>query len=285
NEEGIALYLCKFNKINNNIGNNNTSCGINIGGANYENKINDNVIESNNVGIAQQSSNENKIFNNNATYNDSGMFLRGGSNNTILGNIFRKNGKGIHMDSFSNNNNITNNIIIDNVFDGIEIRDSIGNAITTNLILSQGDAGIRLNRANKTEIMHSRFDGNFYGIYFDISSHNTTALNNNFTNNGMGISIQSSNTFNTIYNNSFISNTFMAAEDKGANNNWNSTLIGNYWDDYSGSDLNDDGIGDDPYNITGLAGSRDYLPIWDDGPEIIPPGSFTLNSTADSPDT
>ena len=47
--------------------------------------------------------------------------------------------------------------------------------------------------------------------------------------------------------------------------------MGNYWDDYSGVDENDDGIGDTPYVISGGAGSRDYLPVWedeDDPPQI-----------------
>ena len=35
-------------------------------------------------------------------------------------------------------------------------------------------------------------------------------------------------------------------------------------------DINDDGIGDTPYNITGTAKSQDNFPIWDDGPEPIP---------------
>ena len=50
-------------------------------------------------------------------------------------------------------------------------------------------------------------------------------------------------------------------------NNWNNSLIGNYWDDYRGVDQNDDGIGDTPYSINGTANSFDYLPIWDDGLE------------------
>ena len=41
------------------------------------------------------------------------------------------------------------------------------------------------------------------------------------------------------------------------NNHWNNSYIGNYWDDYLGSDNNGDGIGDIQYSFTG---GIDYLP-------------------------
>jgi hypothetical protein len=50
-------------------------------------------------------------------------------------------------------------------------------------------------------------------------------------------------------------------------NQWDNGTIGNYWDDYNGSDLDDDGIGDTPYIIPGPGGNQDNFPIWDDDPE------------------
>ncbi len=43
-------------------------------------------------------------------------------------------------------------------------------------------------------------------------------------------------------------------------NAFNTSTIGNYWDDYTGSDADGDGIGDTPYVISGSGGSKDYLP-------------------------
>ena len=52
-------------------------------------------------------------------------------------------------------------------------------------------------------------------------------------------------------------------------NYWNNIKIGNYWDDYLGDDLDDDGIGDSPYLISGSAGLLDFLPIFSDKEELF----------------
>ena len=62
------------------------------------------------------------------------------------------------------------------------------------------------------------------------------------------------------------------ANDVG-NNNWNSSQIGNYWSNYTGPDLDDNGIGDVPYNYSGVV---DYLPIRYDGDDILP--NITIHS-------
>ena len=43
-----------------------------------------------------------------------------------------------------------------------------------------------------------------------------------------------------------------------------------FWGDYSGSDINDDGIGDTPYIISLNLGSQDNYPIWEDGYDETP---------------
>jgi hypothetical protein len=49
--------------------------------------------------------------------------------------------------------------------------------------------------------------------------------------------------------NTFINNTHSAYD--LFSNVWHQNNIGNYWSDYSGSDLNNDGIGDSEYYIDG----------------------------------
>ena len=64
--------------------------------------------------------------------------------------------------------------------------------------------------------------------------------------------------------NYFINNIRHAFDDAINDNDWNNTEIGNYWDNYTNVDKDDDGIGDEPHVFNG---GTDYLPIWDDGPD------------------
>ncbi|MEE9573114.1 MAG: hypothetical protein V3W20_08715, partial [Candidatus Neomarinimicrobiota bacterium] len=95
--------------------------------------------------------------------------------------------------------------------------------------------------------------------------------------NGFGVQLHTPlNDNNLFYRNSFISNG-VHVFDNGTANFWNNTMVGNYWDNYTGFDLNNDNIGDTPFNIPGGANSIDNLPIVDHGPP-----SITINTPTSS---
>jgi hypothetical protein len=101
--------------------------------------------------------------------------------------------------------------------------------------------------------------GAYYGILIDGLSNNNSVHSNIIRDNilfGVGINSE----YNTIYQNCFINNGLHAIDD-GANNSWDYLGQGNYWDNYTGTDSNQNGIGDVPYNITGIAGSQDNFPL------------------------
>jgi parallel beta-helix repeat protein len=129
-------------------------------------------------------------------------------------------------------------------------------------------AGIYLGSVQHCHISNNNATNNYHGIELSASSNNTVTDNTASNNDQRGIYLASSSN-NTIYNNYF-NNTNNAYDD--GTNTWNTTnttgpnivggpyIGGNYWNDYSGSDINGDGFGDIPYNIT--AGSnKDYLPL------------------------
>ena len=79
--------------------------------------------------------------------------------------------------------------------------------------------------------------------------------------------------YNIIYNNIFINNTVHNGnQNEDLENYWYNypNVGGNYWDDYSGYDGNQDGYGDTSYIIP-EAGKQDKYPL------INPPEDITCN--------
>ena len=65
---------------------------------------------------------------------------------------------------------------------------------------------------------------------------------------------------NLLYRNNLIDNKQNAEEDT-AMNSWDNGEEGNYWSDYTGEDLDGDGIGDTPYLIPDKGKAMDNYPL------------------------
>jgi len=145
----------------------------------------------------------------------------------------------------SHDNIISNNSVNYNILSGINVQwKSSNNYISNNSVNFNKMDGINLGFVDDNYIVRNFIRNNvIYGLDIDSGSDN-----------------------NTIYENIFINNE-QNARDYGTDNQWDNGTIGNYWDDYTGVDANDDGIGDLPYNISGTAGSQDRFPIFQDSDE------------------
>jgi len=201
-------------------------------------------------------SNNNNINHNIATNNTNiGIILISSNNNTIMYNNVSNNGQhGIYC-KYSDFNNFSFNYLQYNTLDGFLIEWSCDNNIVFNNTINKNPGnGIRI------KFRLGGVNSNQYNKFFN------NIVANNY---GTGIKLESSSSLNIIYNNYIIDNNFQAS-DSGSNNYWDNLSIGNYWSDYGGEDVDDDGIGDTPYYIAGTAGSQDYYPIWDDGDDLSP---------------
>ncbi|MFX1522413.1 MAG: NosD domain-containing protein, partial [Promethearchaeota archaeon] len=159
--------------------------------------------------------------------------------------------KGIHF--FIQNSQISNastGIKLDTTDDGAIINNSISNNIET---------GILIHNCKRNEIVGNIIQNNSqYGILLN----GPNSKSNNF------------------YRNKFIENGKHALDNSKTNfNTWYNSSVGNYWDNYTGKDANDDGIGDTPYDyIYGSANSQDIYPTWWDPPSLSI--SYPLNNTS-----
>ncbi|MEJ2252730.1 MAG: NosD domain-containing protein, partial [Candidatus Lokiarchaeota archaeon] len=138
--------------------------------------------------------------------------------------------------------------------------------------------GIYLNyNCSYNDIYSNRISNNSNGVYLFNDCDNNSIYKNIIEKSSLSaVNIKISPAScdqNIFYENFFLTNAKHVIDLSGTNI-WNNTQIGNYWDNYTGSDSNDDGIGDTPYVFSG---GIDYLPIWDKSAPVI-----TLNYPANN---
>ena len=279
----IRLLDSSNNTITGNTFSSNYGDGIYLLGYSSNNTITGNTFSNNDRSIYLWYSSSNIITGNNVS-NNRGIYLGYSSNNIITGNTIRY--AAICIGSYSDNNTITGNTI--RYGNGIGLSYSTSNnTITGNTINGSQDSGIYLDRSRNNTIIGNTISNNIdNGIYLDSTSdHNNITGNNTRSNYDNGIYLASSNSNTIAYNNvsnngdngiylgyssnnkicfnNFINNNNNVYSFGSSNNIWNSTekisyiykgatyenYTGNYWDDYTGSDAESDGIGDTPYSI------------------------------------
>ena len=188
---------------------------------------------------------------------DAGIDIRS-NNNTIFNNeIISNNGCGIFVSEYKFNK-IMNNYLSDNYY-GVYTLKGCRNNISGNNISFNKLRGIYLYTGSDENVIYlNTISNNDYGIQIKGSKYNEI-YGNDIINNQRGLYFCCGSNYNTAFYNLFADNGIWNAED-GYDNQWNNMSIGNYWDDYSGIDADNDGIGDTPYNISD-GSSQDYYPL------------------------
>ena len=103
--------------------------------------------------------------------------------------------------------------------------------------------GLLLKEINDAEISHNIFKENTIGINVE-GSNRIDYKDNEFINNGWAVKIRGANYENAFVNNDFLYNSF----DISYNSKLNDNLFDhNFWSNYTGYDLDKNGIGDVPY--------------------------------------
>ena len=186
------------------------------------------------------------ITNAELTNTDVGIELFESDNCLISNNNISKNKRGGIFFGYSNNNSISNNNISNNE-GGIFLGCSNNNSILENIISSNNYYSISLGNSNKTMISKNNISNNRKGICLWYSNNNIIYLNNFINNTESVYSYNSTNIWNSKEP---ITYTYRGSKF--------TNYMGNYWDDYKGSDANGDGIGDTPHIIDS---DKDYYPL------------------------
>lgn len=250
-DAGIFLQRGNNNLISNNTVSDNRRAGIDLESFHENCVISGNIISDNGQdGIVLRQDCDNNTIRDNIIYDSgySGILLQGGSDNNIVkeNKVINTSHQGIWIYGNSNNNVIQSNILSKSQRNGVLIEESQYNTVKNNIIVDSIEDGISFESWVTLDNANNIISKNVIGQNLDY-----------------GISIDIYSFDNIIYFNEFVSNDINAI-DNGNNNQWDNGTIGNYWDDYSGTDLNHDNIGDTPYNISGSKGSQDNFPLYSD---------------------
>jgi parallel beta-helix repeat protein len=242
------------------------------------NSLSYNILSGNTIGVKLEISSNNSICNNkvNTSSND-GIYLRYCSDNTIDENSVEAAGCfGIQI-YCSPDNLLRNNMMVNNCFgfgvDGWEMSDFANDVDTSNtvngkpvfyLTNKQGvfvpttvGCVILINCSNIT-IQNVNLTDNEYGVLlFETTNVLISETSISFNQNGI-YAVNSSDCM--IYHNNFLNN-MRQIYTSGSVNIWDGGYPsgGNYWSDYSGTDANNDGVGEVPYVID--TSNRDNNPL------------------------
>ncbi len=182
-------------------------------------------------------------------------------NITIDGTGYALQGAGIDRGmNLTGRNNVTiRNMRIENFDMGIYVRNSSDIVISQNIIKNSAQTGIFLYQSDNNTVLNNELINDWRGLGVYLGSEGNIISGNLIKDNsqrGMYLTAKK----NLYYGNNFKNNTVHVYYTTIYSPDfWDNGVEGNYWDNYTGVDLDKNGIGDSNHKIDG--NHRDYYPL------------------------
>ena len=203
-----------------------------------------------------------------ANYDSAALTLTRSNNNTVSQNrMVATNANGVILGGSSYNIIEKNRIAISGVDQAAIRLETLPqfscqyNYIRENSVTSQDDGIYFRNGAKNNYVFSNVISGCETGLALFSAHYNQFYANNitGCTQNGVYFSISD---YNSFFHNNFVNNAEQARENHqlywwgiqndtyySENNKWDNGKEGNFWSDYTGADVNGDGIGETPYTV------------------------------------
>lgn len=185
-----------------------------------------------------------------------GLYVINSQQNVLRNNRMSDLRFGIHY-MYSYNNEISENASL-NVKVGYALMSSNNLKVVNNRAENCEDYGLLLNFVNNSlfsgntisnirSSMQPAVSGDEGKALFVYNSTNNEIHANRFANSDMGIHLTAGSEQNKVYNNQFVDNEIQVKYVSSRLQEWSEQGVGNYWSNYVGWDLNNDGVGDSAF--------------------------------------
>lgn len=199
------------------------------------------------------------VSNNEVSFTRDGIYIYISPDNVIENNRIHDVRYGVHY-MYSQRDTLRGNVSYNNTA-GFALMSSDHLQVVGNQAYDDMSYGLLLNYVNYSTIRDNEIHGitgqfdpagqiipgaEGKGIFVYLCQGNTIA-HNLLARSRIGIHVTAGSTENRIYGNAFVGNRLQVKYVQNVEEQWSWHHRGNYWSNYSGWDLNGDGIGDVPY--------------------------------------